>query len=666
VNIALGYVENSYRVEYLHQQLPKVSILIPTKDKLEYLQPCVESLLERTDYPDYEVLIIDNQSAEPDTLTYYEQLLASSGGKVRVLYYDKPFNFSDMNNWAAEQAQSDYLLLMNNDTEVIQADWLSRLMNHGLREDVGVVGARLVYPGSGKLQHAGVYLGLGQIADHPYNHSLSLNETSHMERARLDQNLSAVTAAVMLVRKSLYQQLGGMDAANLKVLFNDVDLCLRATEAGYRVVWTPFSVVVHHGSVSLKNDEQRSFYFDWGANSERAARTKQEQTYMFERWLPLLANDPFYNQNLSLRAYEFNTELNAPLNWELWHHLRLRCFGVPINGGSGEYRMRQPFNGLAKAGLASCEIGKTALTVTELARLQADTVVFQNAISDKEIDQIRMYREFYPQIHVVFLLDDLLHDLPEKSSQYKPLKAAYRDARSRLRKVLSYCDRLIVSTEPLRELCQDMIDDIVVIPNRLEADKWTTQISQRGIGKKPRVGWAGAQQHQGDLELIVEVVKETANEVDWIFFGMCPDEVKPYIAEEHHFVPIDEYPAKLASLNLDLAIAPLEQHDFNKAKSNLRLLEYGIMGWPVICSDIYPYQTNNAPVIRVQDDKTEWVSAIRQILADPVALAESGEQLRLWVRQHYILEEHLDEWLEALKPVAFAPGMPVSPKLAQA
>lgn len=666
VEIASGYVENSYRIEYQHQQFPKVSIIIPTRDKLEYLQPCVESLLERTQYPDYEVLIVDNQSVEPDTLAYYEQLLVSYAGKVRVLHYDKPFNFSAMNNMAAEQARSDYLLLLNNDTEVIQADWLSRLMNHGLRDDVGIVGARLVYPGSGKLQHAGVYLGLGLVADHPYNYSLTLNETSHMERARLDQNLSAVTAAVMLVRKSVYQQLGGMDAVNLKVLFNDVDLCLRATEAGYKVVWTPFSIVVHHGSVSLKSDGQRDFYFDWETNSESATRARQEQSYMLKRWMPLLANDPCYNRNLSLRANEFNVELNAPLNWETAHHLRLRCFGVPISGGSGEYRMRQPFKALAKSGLASCETGKVALTVTELARLQADTVVFQNAISDKDIDQIRMYREFYPQAHIIFLLDDLLHDLPEKSAQYKPLKAAYRDARSRLRKVLSYCDRLIVSTEPLRDLCQDMIDDIVVVPNRLQAEHWSRLSSQRGTGSKPRVGWAGAQQHQGDLELIIEVVKETAEEVDWIFFGMCPDEVRPYIAEEHGFVPIEDYPAKLASLNLDLAIAPLEQHDFNKAKSNLRLLEYGIMGWPVVCSDIYPYQTNDAPVIRVANDKTEWVSAIRQILADPAALAESGEKLRHWVRENYILEEHLDEWLEALKPAAFELGMPVSRHLSQA
>lgn len=666
VDIAPGYVENSFRVEYRHQQMPMVSIIIPTKDKLEYLQPCVESLLEKTNYPHYEVLIVDNQSTEPDTHLYYQQLVDGYDEKVRVLHYDKPFNFSDMNNWAVGQAKADYVLLLNNDTEVIQPDWLSRLMNHGLREDVGVVGARLVYPGSGKLQHAGVYLGIGQIADHPYNQCRTLNESSHMERARLDQNLSAVTAAVMLVKKSVYQRIGGMDADNLKVLFNDVDLCLRVIQAGYRVVWTPFSIVVHHGSVSLKSDGQHSFYHDWAATSQKAIRTKQEQEYMLKNWLPMLANDPCYNKNLSLRRHEFNIDLNAPHNWEIGHHLRLRCFGVPINGGSGEYRMKQPFSALAKAGLASCEIGKAGLTVTELARLQADTVVFQNAISDKEMDLIRMYKNFMPQTQIIFLLDDLLHDLPEKSSQYKPLKAAYRDARSRLRRALSYCDRLIVSTEPLRELCQDMIDDIEIVPNRLEAEKWLSQTSYRNQSDKPRVGWAGAQQHQGDLELIAEVVKETAEEVDWIFFGMCPDDIKPYIAEEHRFVPIEDYPAKLASLNLDLAIAPLEQHDFNRAKSNLRLLEYGAMGWPVICSDIYPYQTNDAPVIRVQNEKTEWVSAIRQILADPDALEKSGHELRQWVREHYILEDHLNEWLEALKPLAFQPGMHPPKHLASA
>lgn len=653
VEITPGYVDNSYRILYQHDSQPRVTIIIPTKDKLEFLQPCVESLLDKTRYDNYEVLVVDNQSCEPDTLAYYEQLSERYPDRVRVLFYDKPFNFSDMNNWAAEQATGEYLLLLNNDTEVVQPDWLERMMLHGRRKDVGIVGARLLFPGTGRVQHVGVVLGMATVADHPYDNLLCLNDSSHMERARLDQNLSAVTAAVMLVKKSLYQELRGMDADNLAVLFNDVDLCLRAGELGYRIVYTPHAMVVHHGSASIAEKNDLKFYFDWQAYANKALRTRMEQRYMFQRWLPKLAADPSYNPNLSLRYRHYAIEIEAPLNWDKDTHLRLRVYGVPIRGGSGVYRMKQPFSALSQAGMAMCEFGDRHLSLSELARLQPDTVVFQNGISDSDIETMQIYREFLPDTQITFLLDDLLHDLPEKSSQYKKMKAAFRDARSRLRRALSQCDRLIVSTQPLADMCEDMIDNIEIVPNRLQKAIWRGLQSQRQQSDKPRVGWAGAQQHQGDLEIIIDVVKETAEEVDWIFFGMCPDEIKPFIKEEHGFVEIEAYPEKLASLNLDLAVAPLEDHDFNIAKSNLRLLEYGMLGWPVVCSDIFPYQTNDAPVVRVANNKSAWLAAIRQILADPSALQQAGDALKAWVQQHYLLEDHLDEWFSALATSEF-------------
>lgn len=653
VDIEPGYVDNSYRVIYRHDDKPKVSIIIPTKDKLEFLQPCVESLLDKTRYDNYEVLVVDNQSREPDTLAYYDQLTQCYPERVRVLFYDKPFNFAEMNNWAVEQASGEYLLLLNNDTEVVQADWLDRMLIHGQRHDVGIVGARLFYPGSGRVQHIGVILGMASIADHPYNNLLCINDSSHMERARLDQNFSAVTAAVMLVRKSVYQAVNGMDAENLAVLFNDVDFCLRVGEQGYRIVYTPHAMLVHHGSTSVAEKSDMKFYFDWQRNADKAERTRKEQRYMFERWLPQLAADPAYNPNLSLRYRHCAIEIDAPVNWDRDIHLRLRVYGVPIRGGSGDYRMKQPFAALSKAGKAMCEVGERHLTLAELVRMQPDTVVFQNGINDSDIETMQMYREFLPDTQIIFLLDDLLHDLPEKSSQYRKMKAAFRDARSRLRRALGFCDRLVVSTQPLADMCHDMIDTIDIIPNRLQKDIWQDLQSLRQQAAKPRVGWAGAQQHQGDLEIIIEVVKETASEVDWIFFGMCPDEIKPYVKEEHAFVAIDVYPQKLASLNLDLAVAPLEDHDFNIAKSNLRLLEYGMMGWPVVCSDIYPYQTNDAPVVRVANTKSAWLTAIRQILADPSALQQAGDALKAWVERHYLLEDHLDDWFSSLATVEF-------------
>ena len=235
-----------------------------------------------------------------------------------------------------------------------------------------------------------------------------------------------------------------------------------------------------------------------------------------------------------------------------------------------------------------------------------------------------------------------------KSNLYDHWKRLYPDAKQRLRKALKLSDALVVSTEPLAEFAKGMLDEIVVIPNRLRKSTWGKLRSQRGTSPKPRVGWVGASQHRGDLELLLEVIKQTAAEVDWVFMGMCLPQFRPFVAEVHHSVPFDRYPETIAGLNLDLAVAPLELNAFNEAKSNLRLLEYGALGWPVICTDIYPYQTNEAPVCRVANEVAAWVEAIRSRVHDLAAAEREGAQLRAWVDQHYWLEEHHEDWFQVL------------------
>ena len=245
----------------------------------------------------------------------------------------------------------------------------------------------------------------------------------------------------------------------------------------------------------------------------------------------------------------------------------------------------------------------------------------------------------------ILTIDDLLTELPRKHPSYKQ---GYKDGRQRLRKNLSQLHRAVVSTRPLADLCAEMIDDVRIMPNCLEWSLWGDVAPLRLPRKKPRVGWAGAQQHLGDLELIYPVVEALADEVDWIFMGMCPDALKPFVHESHDFErDFTAYPKALARLDLDLAIAPLEIHAFNEAKSNLRLLEYGAMGWPVICTDILPYRTDNPPVSRLPNDAAKWIEAIRERVADRDALAREGDALREWVKRHYLLENRLDEWLSA-------------------
>ncbi|GAB4174210.1 MAG: glycosyltransferase [Rhodocyclaceae bacterium] len=642
-----GYAPGTHRVVYARSGDPLVSIVIPNHDKLEFLQPCVESILDRTTYPRYEVLIVDNQSTDPDLLEYYRELRGRHAQRVRVLAYDAPFNFAAINNLAARQARGEYLLLLNNDTEILQADWLERLLSHGQRPEVGVVGARLIYPETGKLQHAGVVLGMkaNDVADHPFSGALSWSEAGYMNRAQVDQNYSAVTAACMLLRRELYLQVGGMDETRLTVLFNDVDLCLRIGQAGYKIVWTPYATLVHHGSSSLREEAA-----DPMKNALNAERARQERAAMMERWLPLLANDPAYNPHLSLQPPGYRVENTVVIDWDTNFHDRPRILGTPSAGGPGEYRMNAPFRALSRAGLAQCDVVQTEkmfrtriLSPVELERAKPDSLVLHAVFDDMQRQALEQYRRFNPDVLRILTFDDLISRIPDGN----PFSRIYRGAKPRLRKALALCDRALVTTEPLAQLCRPMIEDVRVVPNRLERAVWGGVRSLRRQGNRARVGWAGAQQHAGDLAVIAEVVRATAHEVDWVFFGMCPEELRPHVREFHDFVlSFQDYVSRLAGLNLDLAVAPLEHHPFNEAKSNLRLLEYGIMGWPVVCTDIHPYR--DAPVERVPNEPQAWIDAIRERVHDLDAAEREGDRLKAWVQQNFMLEDHLDEWMRAL------------------
>ncbi|MGE8323465.1 MAG: glycosyltransferase family protein, partial [Pseudomonas sp.] len=203
----------------------------------------------------------------------------------------------------------------------------------------------------------------------------------------------------------------------------------------------------------------------------------------------------------------------------------------------------------------------------------------------------------------------------------------------------------VVNEQALADALSSMHSDFRVVPNMLNPQAWLGLRSHRGTSTKPRVGWGGGTSHSGDLEIISEAVRELADEVHWVFFGMCPDELRPYIHEFHPVVSLAKYPAKLASLNLDLALAPLEFHIFNDCKSNLRLLEYGACGYPVICTDTEAYR-GYLPCTRVLGNSTkEWVEAIRSHLADPQASYRMGDELREAVLRDYMLhDDNLRHW----------------------
>lgn len=269
----------------LPDPLPSVALVIPTRDRLDLLRRCVDSVLGRSTWPRLEIVIVDNQSREPETLAWFDAITADP--RVRVLPFDEPFNYSRINNVAVAQVDADIIGLLNNDIEVITPDWIEAMVRHAARPDVGAVGAMLYYPDD-TIQHAGVIVGLGGVAGHAYPHR-PRGSRGHCGRLQLPQDLSAVTAACLLVRRAAYREVGGFDEG-LAVAFNDVDFCLRLREAGYRNVWTPHAELYHHESASRGSED----------TDEKRARFSSEVHAMLGRWRDALQHDPAYHPSLSL------------------------------------------------------------------------------------------------------------------------------------------------------------------------------------------------------------------------------------------------------------------------------------------------------------------------------------------------------------------------------
>jgi O-antigen biosynthesis protein len=269
---------------------PLVSIIIPTRNGRDLLERCITSLREKTAYPHFELLIVDNQSDDDGARAYLRALQRQPG--VRVLPFDAPFNFSALNNFAVQQAHGSVLAFLNNDVEVLSADWLMEMVGHAQRPEVGAVGAKLYYP-DGRIQHAGVILGMGKLAGHAYRGVLE-PEPGGAGRLFTVQTLSAVTAACMVLRADVFRAVGGFDDT-LSVAYGDVDLCLRLRHHSYRIVWTPHAVLSHWESATRGLDH----------GVAKVRRLRREERVMVARWGAALDADPAYNPNLTLAAPGF-------------------------------------------------------------------------------------------------------------------------------------------------------------------------------------------------------------------------------------------------------------------------------------------------------------------------------------------------------------------------
>lgn len=281
-----------YRVQYPVQGEPMVSIIIPNKDEKETLGACLKSIREKTEYKNYEILIIENNSTSEEIFRYYKEL--SGDPRIRLLRWKKEFNYSAINNYGARLAKGEYLLFLNNDVTVITKGWIKEMLGVCERKEVGAVGVKLLYPDH-TIQHAGCVVGMGGIAGHMFT-DMPAQRSGYLHKASILQDMSAVTAACMMMKKSVFEQAGGF-TEELAVAFNDVDLCLKVNQGGHLVVYDPYVQLFHMESKSRGTEDSK----------EKVARFQREIEYMRSRWIEILKKgDPYYNKNLSLTKWNYS------------------------------------------------------------------------------------------------------------------------------------------------------------------------------------------------------------------------------------------------------------------------------------------------------------------------------------------------------------------------
>ncbi|MGE8411716.1 MAG: glycosyltransferase [Pseudomonas sp.] len=615
-----AHIESSlpghYLIDYGHQSRPLVSILVLADDDLDALQRCIFSILEHSRYPFYELLIVDNACQSPQARQWLQAIGEMAAERVRVCHLPYRMDRSMATNLGAQQASGEYLLFLDAQAVIFEGGWIDALLNHAQRQEVAVVGAKLL-SGEGEVTHGGLILGLPGAGAAAFVQQ-GADSPGYMGSLVVDRDCSAVAGACMMVRKALFDGVGGLDAGQFSGAGADIDLCLRLAGHGYLTVWTPRAMVMRGSTVENL--------------------TPADEDALSRRWLSVLARDPAYNLNFSLEQPKGFQLAESSLCWRplIWRPLPVVLVHPSDRYASGHYRTLQPMAGLNAAGLIDGVASMALLSAPELERITPDSIIFQRHLGDASLQAMRRARDFSRSFKV-FEVNDHLPSLALGEAGHG---RGGEDIAYYLRQAMGCVDRLVVSTDRLAEALQGLHPDTRVIHSRLDPLSWGSALpcSHRRVGEKPRVGWAGAEWQFANLEVISDVVKALATEVDWIFMGACPEALRPYVKEVHRGVEISLYPAALARLNLDLAVAPLQRTLLNECKSNLRLLEYGACGFPVVCSDLAGFR-NDLPVTRVSDRFESWMEAIRMHLADPQASARAGDALREAVRRDWMLDQ---------------------------
>lgn len=584
---------------------PLVSLIVATNGPTSQVAQCLESLLQ-TRAVQYEIQLVESPGVGPELRAWLAQIEAMGEPLVRVVRAPLAE--------VIEAAAGEYLVLLDSACRATDPDWLREMVTQGRRQEVAAVGAKLVDQRD-RIVSAGLVLGLRGAVDCLFEGE-SDAQAGYLHRLQVVQNLSALDGRCLLLKASALREIGGLGDLAWEQRGADAELSLRLTQAGYLLVWTPYARL------------------SWQDQAPDGAILDEVSPGLYERWLPKLVDDAAYSRNFTREGRDFELETRPQHLWRplAWRPLPVVQIVPGQSTGCAYYRVLQPFRALEQALEVEGIVTERPKSPVLLAGIAADVVVVQREHQPLQMDALQTLRRA-TNAFVVYDMDDWIADgTPASAAQ--PL--------ADLERALANVDRVVVSTAALANRLVGKHQDIRVVPTRLPAAQWGSLTRGRRRQGRPRVGFAGNAGHMADLALIEEVILALGQEVEWVFLGIRPAAAQ--IDEFHAPVPIEDYPRKLAGLDLDVALAPLLENGFNECKSNLRLLEMGACGYPVIASDITPYR-GGLPVQRVANEPSAWLAAIRAHLNDLDAAFIQGQRLREAVHRDWLLEgANLKSW----------------------
>ncbi|WP_288842461.1 glycoside hydrolase family 99-like domain-containing protein [uncultured Deefgea sp.] len=613
--------------------LPCVQVLLPVDRPISLLLPVIESLLATTDYPNWELVLLATRMDEQSE-ALLDQITLIAPGRLSVCRVDAtPISPKTM----IQAATTDFSVLWAADLRALHKNWLSALIGPlSVFDELAASGGLLLEP-SGAIISAGLILGGAGVVDHLL-HGSTLG-VAPQRQSQTGRIVSALDFRGVAIRTKLFKGLDNIPD-DISDFYAATDVALSLAGQGRRCYWSPYAPLQWAGDNHKYSVEL----------SELGLRESVAQSFC-ERNFSALEQDIYFSRYLSddvsdvrFHQFEFGEQFSKKaVNADL-----LRVIALPADSyGCGQYRVRKPAAALQKSGLLNVITASRLPLPSELAQSQPDSIVVQRLVDEPDIERLRQLRRCR-ELWSVFELDDYLPAVPSSSLHRGQIS---KDITKRIRAGLSVCDRLLVSTDSLADALSKFHSNIVVAHNYLCPDWWdVTPIKKERQDERLRIGWAGGVSHTGDLRLLQKAVRVLGDRVQWVFMGMLPEWMPPEWVEYHSPISIESYPARLAKLDLDLALAPLEINLFNRCKSNLRILEYGICGYPVLASDQEPYRCD-LPVALVKTSEDHWLQAIEAKLGQREALRAEGLQLQAKIVESYLLDGvRLEAWRDAWIP----------------